>query len=212
MTTKEHGREQEIKAQSDHSPEEIQPTGPAVPAETAAPAQLEEVPQSGEESVPEEAIPPEVASMKKELEEACSRAAEYLDGWQRSVAEFANYKKRQEREREQVYQNAAGTIVKRYLEIIDDLERALKKRPQDGEGAVWATGVELIYHKFLTILETEGIKVMNAAGQPFDPTRHEAISQEDSPDHESGQIIDVVQNGYMLGERVLRPALVRIAR
>ncbi len=67
-----------------------------------------------------------------------AKANEYLDGWQRARAEFANYKKRVDREQVQVYQAAAGTIIKRYLEILDDLERALKSRPADGEGAAWA--------------------------------------------------------------------------
>jgi molecular chaperone GrpE len=110
------------------------------------------------------------------------------------------------------YQNAAGAIIKRYIEVLDDLERALKNRPQEGEGAVWANGIELIYRKFLNILESEGVKPMNLEGADFDPNQHEAISSEESPDHTSGQIIEVLQRGYKQGDRVLRPALVRVAR
>jgi molecular chaperone GrpE len=148
----------------------------------------------------------------EELQAARAKADEYLEGWQRSRAEFANYKKRIEREQAQVYQNASGNVIKRYLEIVDDLERALKNRPKDGEGASWANGIELIYRKFTSLMESEGIKMMEAAGQDFDPNFHEAITQEDSPNHESGQIIEVVQKGYLIGDRVLRPALVRVAR
>ncbi|MFM8322329.1 MAG: nucleotide exchange factor GrpE [Chloroflexota bacterium] len=147
-----------------------------------------------------------------ELARAQAQAQEYLDGWQRSRAEFANYKKRMEREQSQVYQNAAAGVVRRYLVISDDLERALKNRPREGEGAAWAEGIELIYRKFQQLLESEGITPMNAAGQPFDPNLHEAVVMEDSPEHESGQVIEVLQQGYMQGERVLRPAVVRVAR
>jgi molecular chaperone GrpE len=162
---------------------------------------------------PVEAEPPDpVSILKNELAETQAKANEYLDGWQRARADFSNYKKRVEREQSQIYQNAAGSILKRYLGIVDDLERALKNRPQDGDGAAWAEGIELIYRKLLSILESEGIQPMEAEGQPFDPNLHEAIMSEESDEHESGQIIEVLQQGYMLGDKVLRPAMVRVAR
>lgn len=153
-----------------------------------------------------------LTALQQEALEARSKANEYLEGWQRARAEFANYKKRVERDQSLAYQNAAGSILKRYLEVIDDMERALKNRPQSGEGVAWSEGVELIYRKLLNLLDSEGVKPMQTAGQVFDPTQHEAITLEDNPDYESGQIIEVVQQGYLLGERVLRPALVRVAK
>jgi molecular chaperone GrpE len=154
----------------------------------------------------------DIAALQAELDELRAKSQEYLDGWQRERAEFANYKRRVEREREQFHQNATGTIVRRYLEVLDDLERALKNRPAEGEGATWAEGIELIYRKVLAILESEGVQPMEATGQSFDPNYHEAISHENHPDHESGQIIEVVKSGYLIGDRVLRPALVRVAQ
>lgn len=154
----------------------------------------------------------EIDELRQELAQQQSKAEEYLDGWQRARAEFANYKKRVERDQAQAYQTAAGTILKRYLEVIDDLERALKNRPKEGEGMAWASGVELIYNKLLSILESEGVRQFRSDGQDFDPNFHEAVTSEDSDAHESGQIIEVLQQGYLLGERVLRPALVRVAR
>jgi molecular chaperone GrpE len=151
-------------------------------------------------------------ALQAELDAWQAKANEYLDGWQRSRADFANYKKRVEREQELVYQVAAGSIIKRYLDVLDDLERALKNRPQSGEGAAWAEGIELIYRKLSTLLENEGVRAMQAEGEYFDPNLHEAITQEDNPDLESGQIIEVIKQGYLLGDRVLRPAQVRIAR
>ena len=151
-------------------------------------------------------------ALVSELQTWQAKATEYLDGWQRSRAEFANYKKRIEREQAQVYQNASASVIKRYLDIVDDLERALKNKPELGDGAVWAGGIELIYRKLLSILEAEGLSPIPAAGEYFDPNLHEAISNEPSEQFESGQIIEVVKQGYCIGERVIRPALVRVAR
>lgn len=154
----------------------------------------------------------DIEALRLELAEARSKADEYLDGWQRALAEFANYKKRQERDQALVHQNAAGNIIKRYLDVIDDLERALKNRPPGGDGEAWASGIELVYRKLLAILESEGVKIIGSQGQLFDPTYHEAITSEENDHFESGQIIEVVKQGYLLGDRVLRPALVRVAR
>ena len=151
-------------------------------------------------------------ALAAELSKVRSEAAEYLEGWQRARAEFANYKKRVERDQALVYQNAASSVIRRYVEVIDDLERALKNRPQKGEGLAWAGGIELIYRKFLAILESEGVTQTDPTGEMFDPNLHEAVTSEDSPDHESGQIIEVLQKGYMIRDRVLRPATVRVAR
>jgi len=95
---------------------------------------------------------------------------------------------------------------------VDDLGRALKNRPQQGDGSLWADGVELIYRKLLSILEGEGITVMKSEGQAFDPNLHEAVTSEENDKYKSGQIIEVLKQGYMFGDKVLRPALVRVAR
>jgi molecular chaperone GrpE len=184
------------------------------------PADLEAVEESPEGAAEETAEQnseeikeaPDLETLQEELAEALAKAEENLDGWQRAQAEFANYKKRVDRERIQVFEDAVGRAAKRYLEIADDLERALNNRPQEGDGAEWAEGIELVHRKLLNFLESEGVKPMQVEGEQFDPSLHEAISQDESDDHESGQIIEVIQQGYMLGERVLRPALVRIAR
>ena len=150
-----------------------------------------------------------LTELEEKLAKAQSEAAEYKDGWQRSVADFQNYRRRVDAESKETYQNAVGNIVKRYLPIIDDLERALAHRPVD---LAWADGVELIYRKLQSILEAEGLKRIEAEGQMFDPNFHEAILQEPAEGLECGCIISVVQNGYMIGERVIRPAQVRVAQ
>jgi molecular chaperone GrpE len=153
----------------------------------------------------------DVETLKSELEDWKEKANEYLEGWQRARADYANYKKRVEREQAQMYQNASANVIRRFLEVMDDLDLALKNLPMEGNGAGWAEGVELIYRKLSAILEAEGVSVINADGQFFDPNLHEAITHEEHPELESGRIIAVVKQGYRLGDRVLRPAQVRVA-
>jgi len=148
-------------------------------------------------------------ALQAQLAEAESKAAEYKDGWARSQAEFQNYKKRLERDNELMYASMKGDIIKKVLPALDDLERALQNRPADD---AWASGIELIARKLQNILEGEGLKRIEAKGAAFDPNFHEAITHEPNDEVESEHIIDVVQNGYMLGERVIRPALVRVAQ
>jgi molecular chaperone GrpE len=173
-----------------------QPEAPEVEAQAAEDVQV---------LVGEEALRAEIAEWK-------AKADEYLDGWQRSRAEFANYKKRLEREQAMVYQSASASVIKRFLDVLDDLDRALSNGPRSGDGAVWAQGIELIYRKMLAVLESSGVSLMQTDGQLFDPNLHEALSHEAHEGYQSGQIIEVIKQGYMLGERVLRPALVRVAQ
>jgi molecular chaperone GrpE len=102
-----------------------------------------------------------------------------------------------------------GSVIKRYVPVLDDMERAMETRP---EGLAWADGIELICRKLQSILEAEGLKRIEAVGQKFDPNFHEAISQEPAEGVESGTVLGVIRNGYMLGERVIRPAVVRVAQ
>lgn len=161
---------------------------------------------------PSDETVPSAEQLALELADAQEKAQEYLDGWQRSRAEFANYKKRKEKEQADSYQYMKGEIIKQYLEITDDLERALNNRTEEINLAEWASGIELIYRKMLKILESEGIVVMETEDGLFDPNLHEAISSEQSEQFESGEIIEVIKKGYMINERVLRPAQVRVAR
>lgn len=154
----------------------------------------------------------EYNALVQDLEKAQEQAKANFDGWQRERADFANYKRRIDRDQQSLAQNIAGEVVKKYLTVLDDMERALQALPGQGAEAEWAKGVELIYRKLQGILEAEGVKRIPAEGEQFDPTIHEAITYEESPDHESGQVIGVLQQGYRIGDRVLRPALVRVAR
>lgn len=151
----------------------------------------------------------EMEALKRQVEDAEARLAESVEGWQRAAAEFQNYKKRLERDKVLTYVSMKADIIRKVLPALDDLERALQNRPAED---AWANGIELIARKLQNILESEGVKRIEAEGEEFNPHFHEAISHEPNAEVESGHVIAVAQNGYMLGERVIRPALVRVAQ
>ena len=153
----------------------------------------------------------EIEELKSRIAELEKEATANLDGWQRERAEFVNYKKRVERDHTQSRQDITGSIIKKYLVVLDDLELALKDQPKDPAGAAWAHGIELIARKLLSILESEGVERIYQNKVQFDPNIHEAISGENNDEFESGEVIEVVRHGYKLGDRVLRPAMVRVA-
>jgi molecular chaperone GrpE len=182
---------------------------PKAPDEAETAAQPVEAPAIDEAPAAESAA---LAALQQALEEAQAKAKEYSEGWQRERADFSNYKRRIERDQVTLSQTITGEIIKKYLLVLDDLDRAVKMRPAEGDLTAWAAGIELVYRKFLNILDQEGIKRIPAETEEFNPTRHEAITSEENPDFASGGIIGVVQEGYTLGDRVLRPARVRVAR
>lgn len=175
----------------------------------------QEVSEEPLEQVPSneiEAIEKNFEELQSEIESLRAQTDEYLDGWQRSRAEFANYKKRVMREKEEMRAQVTGEILTHYLGVIDDIERALKDRPVESESNAWAEGIELIFTKLKAILESEGVEPIVAEGKIFDPNFHEAVTYEENDDHRDGEVIEVIQTGYKLGDRVLRPAMVRVAK
>jgi molecular chaperone GrpE len=154
----------------------------------------------------------ELVALRQELEEQKAKAAEYLDGWQRARAEFANYKKRIEKEQEDMIKSANGAFITRLLPVMDDFERAFQTLPLDLMDMTWLEGIALILRKLQMLLAQEGVTVIETEGRLFDPTLHQAVTHEESEEHEEGQIIGEVQKGYKMGDKVLRPSLVRVAK
>jgi molecular chaperone GrpE len=150
-------------------------------------------------------------SAEERLQAAEAKANEYLEGWQRARAEFANARKRMERERVEARRNATVDVVSRLLPILDDFDRALESVPQEIGDHSWFEGVALVHRKLTTILENVNIERIEAVGQPFDPNYHEAVLQEESDEHDSGIVIRELQPGYKLEDRVIRPAMVIVA-
>ena len=169
-----------------------------------------------EEIIEEEREEPEaqdeLEKLHAELEEAEAQAQTYLDGWQRAQAEFSNYKKRQTAERAQLKARVTMDVLRKVLPIVDDFERAMKNMPPQVEQLSWSEGISLIKSKLDRLLQSENVEPIEVTGQPFDPRYHEAVTYEEAPGHDEGKVIDEVQKGYMLGEHVLRPALVRVAK
>lgn len=150
----------------------------------------------------------ELENLLNQVAEAETKKQEYLDALQRERADFTNFRRRVESEKSQMWEQASSEAVKKLLPVLDDLERAIANRQA---GDAWADGIEMVYRKFKSILEKEGIATIEALGQPFDPNLHEAIMQEESQEYESGVVIAVLQQGYLHGGRVLRPAMVKVA-
>jgi len=152
------------------------------------------------------------ADQLEELDDLRKKVDEFSDGWQRERAEFANYRKRVDRDRQQESQNGKIEIIKKYLAIHDDFERAQKTLPQEQIPQSWLEGLKLIEQKLQNLLDGEGISIIPAENAVSNPEFHEAISHEENQEFESGRIIEVVQQGYTIGDRVIRPALVRVAK
>jgi molecular chaperone GrpE len=163
--------------------------------------------KTSKETTPE-SVAEELDALKSQLAEAQAKTQEYLDALLRERADFTNFRRRIEAEKSQMWAQASSETIKKLLPVLDDLERATANRPAENS---WADGVEMIYRKFQSMLEKEGILRIEAEGQPFDPNMHEAIMQEESAEYESGTVIAVLQQGYMYREQVLRPAMVKVA-
>ena len=182
--------------------------------ETLAENPVEEMEVSAEEQ--EELVTLSKAdynALNSALEEAKKKEQDNLEGWQRERADFSNYKKRIERDQENAKNSFKADVLKAFLPVLDDLELAYSHRPEDGEAASWAQGIELIIRKFQSLLENDGLKQIDVkAGDKLDPNIHMAVSSEDSDEFGSAEIIEVLQNGYRIGDKIIRPAIVRVAR
>jgi molecular chaperone GrpE len=136
---------------------------------------------------------------------------ELYDRLLRKTAEFDNYRKRVERERREQADQAIADLLLELLGVVDDFDRALAAEP--GKGATgYRKGVELIHSKLNDMLRRQGARPIEALGADFDPAVHQAVAHESSPDHRDGEVIEELRRGYMLGERLLRPAMVKVAK
>jgi molecular chaperone GrpE len=129
----------------------------------------------------------------------------------RTAAEFDNFRKRVDRERRELSEFAAADILTDVLPIVDNFERALQA-PAPAEAESFRTGVEMIHRQMLDLLRKRGVKPLEALGADFDPNVHQAVIHEPSEGHRDGEVIAELQRGYMLGDRLLRPAMVKVAK
>lgn len=151
--------------------------------------------------------PPDLAVQK--LQDERDR---YYDLLLRKTAEFENYRKRIDRERREQADSATTGILLELVSIVDDFERALKAEGGGDQTDGYRRGVEIIHRKLLDLLRRRGVKPMDAIGADFDPHLHQAVAHDESPEHRHGEIIEEYQRGYMLGDKLLRPAMVKVAK
>ena len=151
-----------------------------------------------------------IEELERELAEARAKGEEHLYNWQRSAADFANFKRRTDEERAMVGQFSNALLIGKLLAVLDDFDRALESVPAEAHDS-WIEGVQLVERKLRGVLEAEGVTQIEAIGQPFDPNLHEAVAHEETADHPDNEVIDEVQRGYRLHDRVIRPSLVRVA-
>jgi molecular chaperone GrpE len=171
--------------------------------DSAAEAQLPEVAESGGVAA-EASTAPDVSELQRQRDE-------YYDLLLRKTAEFDNYRKRTDRERQTVSEAAAADMIRDLLPIIDDLERALKADPGEAvEG--YRRGVELIHQHVMDLLRKRGVRPIEALGADFDPHYHQAVAHDVAEGAREGEVIEEFRRGYMLGDRLLRPSMVKVAK
>jgi molecular chaperone GrpE len=151
-----------------------------------------------------------IEQLEREPADVRAKNEEHLYNWQRSAADFANFKRRTDEERATVGQFSTAILIGKLLAVLDDFDRALENVPPDAHEG-WIEGVKLVERKLRGVLESEGVTPIEALGLPFDPNLHEAVVHEPTADHPDNQVIGELQRGYRLHDRVIRPSLVRVA-
>ena len=149
------------------------------------------------------------ASVEEQLSKAKEEAQKYLANWQRAEADFQNYKRRTDQEREELRRFGNVSIIINLLPVLDDFERAFNALDSRLAGLSWFDGIYLIYRKLQQLLENAGVRPVEAEGQEFDPRFHEAVAHVEG---DEGKVISQVQRGYKLHDRVLRPAMVVVGK
>ena len=153
---------------------------------------------------PDAPVPPDRADLQRERDD-------YYDRWLRKTAEFDNYRRRVEKERREQADQSVLELLEELLSVVDDFDRALTVDAGQG-GEAYQKGVELIHAKLHEMLKKRGVRPIDALGADFDPNVHQAVMHEVSPEHREGEVIGELRKGYMLGDRLLRPAMVKVAK
>jgi molecular chaperone GrpE len=151
----------------------------------------------------------DIESLKSILEEEKAKAEKYVANWQRAEADFANYKRRIEQEREENAKLANMHLILELLPVIDDFERAFDSLNNEDIEGKWLDGIKLIHRKLKGVLEAQGLSGIEAVGKEFDPSVHEAVTQAEG---DEGKVVDEIRKGYKLGERVIRPSMVVVGK
>ncbi|SHN85970.1 nucleotide exchange factor GrpE [Desulfitobacterium chlororespirans] len=170
--------------------------------------------EMGNEASPEQDISLEekMLTLQAELDQTKNQAEEYYTHLQRLQAEFDNYRKRTQKEKEDFAKYASERIVEGLLPVLDNFERAVEASKTTQDMKSFSQGVEMILKQMQGILAKEGLATIEAVGQPFDPNLHEAVLQVDSEDYPESTVVEELQKGYYLKEKVIRPSMVKVSR
>jgi molecular chaperone GrpE len=150
--------------------------------------------------------------LKRKVEELQSELEQLRDKWLRAVAELDNMKKRVERDRHELIKFANEELLKQILPVVDNLERAIHHAEKSEDKKALLEGVRMIHRQFITVLENLGVKPIEALHQPFDPSKHEAMMQVESNEHEPNTVVEELEKGYLLHDRLLRPSKVAVSK
>lgn len=154
---------------------------------------------------------PDPALLAAQLAEAERERDQFRAMAQRAQADLANYKRRAAEDNRQALLNSKADILRKFLDVADDLDRAVDMLPADADPA-WREGIPLVQRKLVSVLQSEGVAKIDSAGKPFDPHAHEALAYQELPDIPDGAIAVVMREGYRLDDRLLRPAQVIVAK
>ncbi len=157
------------------------------------------------------ADPASVKEKDSELETLRAEVEEQQQRLLRVQADFDNFRRRTQKEKEELGKYASAKLITELLPVIDNFERAIASGEQGADVTSYAKGVEMIFRQLEGVLGTEGLKAMESVGQPFNPEFHQAIMQVETDEHEEGIVVEEVQKGYMLKDKVLRPAMVKVS-
>lgn len=174
-----------------------------------------EVQDGGEEvleDVQEVSLEEKVLTLEAEILQSKEQAEDYYVRLQRLQAEFDNFRKRTQKEKEETLKYAAERVVEAMLPVLDNFERAVSSSQSSQDFTAFSQGVEMILKQMYNALSKEGLTAIEAVGQPFDPKLHDAVLQVDSEEHPENTVVEELQKGYYLKEKVLRPSMVKVSR
>ncbi|WP_277351650.1 nucleotide exchange factor GrpE [Paenibacillus aquistagni] len=159
----------------------------------------------------EEILEQEANALNAELQQAKKESEENYQRLLRAQADFDNFRRRTQKEKEDLAKYASQKLIEEIVPVLDNFERAMATKPGTPEVKSFAKGMDMIFRQLQQVLEQEGLQAMNTVGEAFNPEFHQAIMQVESDEHEEGIVVEEVQRGYMLKDRVLRPAMVKVS-
>lgn len=209
---KENNETVQDTVQAEHA-EEMKETAPETEENNEA-AEASDAPQSEQQEPAAEAEAAEAAgdtAAQAEIERLRNELSETQQRALRAQADFDNFRRRTQKEKEELAKYASSKLIQELLPVIDNFERALQASEDNPEFESFSKGVNMIFRQLEQVLAAEGLTAMNSVGQPFNPEFHQAIMQVESEEHEEGIVVEEVQKGYMLKDKVLRPAMVKVS-